>query len=88
MPVEKLKYCEEEQYLIQKYWNELLQSITSDEGLKVRKTEIDSLLNTETVEFYQHLHFYKELLQEKLRRVKKTTNGKDSARNSPRLNTA
>jgi hypothetical protein len=54
-----------------KFWNELLQSLTSEEGLKIRKTEIDALLKTDTVDFYQHLQYFKSTLDKKVKQTQK-----------------
>jgi hypothetical protein len=54
---------------IEKYWNELLQVLTSDDNFKLRKTEIDSLWQTETIEFFQHLNFFDGNIEERIKRI-------------------
>jgi len=43
--------------------------LTGDDNFKIRKTEIDSLLRTETVEFFQHLSFFENQVERKLKKV-------------------
>lgn len=54
----------------EKYWNELLQALTSDDSYKMRKSEIDSLMATETVEFHQHLNFYNHNVEDHIKKIK------------------
>jgi len=54
-----------------KYWNELLQAMTSDESLKINKTEIDALLKTNTIDFYQHLRYYTAEIDKRIKKIKK-----------------
>ena len=68
MPVE---YTADEILKVAKYWNELLQAMTSDESLKINKTEIDALLKTNTIDFYQHLRYYTAEIEKRIKKVKK-----------------
>jgi len=46
----------------------LLQSLTGDESLKINKTEIDALLKTKTFDFYQHLQYYTNEVEKRLKK--------------------
>ncbi len=60
---------EEEELIEDKYWNELLQTLTGDDNFKIRKTEIDSLNKTETIEFFQHLNYFQSSVTTKLKKM-------------------
>ena len=60
---------EESGLLEDKYYNELLQVLTGDENFKIRKTEIDSLMKTDIVDFFQHLNFFEKSVNEKIKRL-------------------
>lgn len=45
--------------------------MTSEDGLKIKKTEIDALIRTDTIDFYQHLEFYKQNVKKKLSKTQK-----------------
>lgn len=66
---------DEKGLLEDKYWNELLQTLTGDENFKIKKTEIDSLLRTDTIDFYQHLEFFEKSVENKFKRLS-AKNGK------------
>ncbi len=47
----------------------MLQVLTGDENFKIRKTEIDSLLRTDTVEFFSHLNFFQNTVDERMKKL-------------------
>lgn len=59
--------------MIDKTWVDLLQVITEDENLKVRKHDIDALWRTEVREFYTHLKQFEERIDQRVEKVNSLT---------------
>lgn len=56
--------------MVDKYWADLLQVITEDENLRIRKKDMVELERTEIIEFMTHLKKFEERIEEKLAKMK------------------
>lgn len=66
-PDEELKYFAHHDLAVDKYWNELMQALTEDENLRIRKTEINELKKTDIVEFMGNVRYFEERMDERLK---------------------
>ena len=67
--------------MIDKYWNELLQVLTEDENLRIRKSDMVELERTDIVELLGSVFYFEKRMEEKAEQLKKATHGKRTDRN-------
>lgn len=61
---------------IDKYWADLLQVVTEDENLRIRKGDMIELEGTDILEFLTHISLFEKRIEKKLEQLKEK-NGKN-----------
>lgn len=56
--------------IIDKYWSELMQVLTEDENLRIRKNDMIELNKTDIVEFMRNLKLFETRTEAMLERAK------------------
>lgn len=56
---------------IDKYWADLLQILTEDENLRIRKKDMVELERTDVIEFMMHVKLFEKRIEEKLAQAQK-----------------
>ena len=54
---------------VEKYWNDLLQVLTEDENLRIRKGDMNELLRSDIKDFYQHIRLFEDRMEEKIQKL-------------------
>lgn len=57
--------------MIDKYWNEMLQVLTEDENLRIRKGDMMELERTEIREFCHHLKLFEDRIEQRVAQLEK-----------------
>lgn len=60
--------------MVDKYWEELLQVLTEDENLRIRKTEINELKKTDVVEFMMNVRYFEDRMDERIKKLNEINN--------------
>lgn len=55
---------------IDKYWADLLQVVTEDDNLRIRKGDMVELEKTDVLEFLTHISLFEKRIEQKLEKLK------------------
>jgi len=63
-------FIKQSDFIIDKYYNDLLQVLTEDDNLRVRKNDMMELAKTDVVDFNRILKLFETRMEEKVNKLK------------------